>query len=293
MTPEVYWDLDDQHRDQKFYTAFCLLGAACNDYAIGIDLAAENKLNWAAAALYYSLMHCGRLACFIAYGDFPYTHERLHALFEEVEVSGKSWMVAFKPFLGVGSDVAPQRTFRRDYLVSCFATSSELSSDVQGRLTKWGQMLSSAKKLRENSNYDELLITHAHNHVTVTEAFERLVRAFSLASRTVLAEAIPLMKAFVDASDRQEHWYAFLNWKQEREGLYYLEDSLTKMNQQALLRLEDSLSSLRKTPDQPLDLAGEVRGNIKVGVFPGKTSLMNWFQSKLEEFERMVESIAL
>jgi len=58
MTPEEYWNQDQQHQDQKFYTAFCLLGAACSDYAVGMDLQAERKLNWAATALYYSMVHC-------------------------------------------------------------------------------------------------------------------------------------------------------------------------------------------------------------------------------------------
>ncbi len=34
MTPEEYWNQDVRHQDQKFYAAFCLLGAACNDCAV-------------------------------------------------------------------------------------------------------------------------------------------------------------------------------------------------------------------------------------------------------------------
>jgi len=45
MTPEEYWNQDPQHQDQKFYTAFCLLGTACSDYAVGMDLQTERKLN--------------------------------------------------------------------------------------------------------------------------------------------------------------------------------------------------------------------------------------------------------
>lgn len=122
MTPKEYWDQDDQLRDQKFYTAFCLLGAACNDYAIGIDLATENKLNWAATTLYYSMVHCGRLACFVALGDFPTGHTQLHQLFERGEVSSKTWMEGFLPD---GSRIERQRNFRRDEIESCFINSCD------------------------------------------------------------------------------------------------------------------------------------------------------------------------
>jgi len=30
MTLEEYWNQDASHQEQKFYTAFCLLGSACN-----------------------------------------------------------------------------------------------------------------------------------------------------------------------------------------------------------------------------------------------------------------------
>lgn len=110
-------------------------------------------------------------------------------------------------------------------------------------------------------------------------------------SGTVLAEVIPHMKVFVDASQRREHWYAFLNWKEEREGLYYLEDSLLDrvQDREALVRVTEFLSPLRQIPDQRLQLATEVGQHVKIGVFRGKTNLMNDFQVKLREFE----SIAL
>ncbi len=117
-------------------------------------------------------------------------------------------------------DFQAGRTFSLDDLVRYFPTRSGGNCiDVEATFRKWGHVLSSAKKLREDSNYEGLLITHEYNHVKVTDAFENLVRVFSQASETVLAEAISLMKIFVNVSQRREHWYAFLNWKEEREGL--------------------------------------------------------------------------
>jgi hypothetical protein len=182
MTPKDYWSQDDQHRDQKFYTAFCLLGSACNDYAVGIDLRNEKELNWAVTALYYSLMHCGRLACFIAYGDFPTGHGNLNRLFAigKVKVGRDKdlWMGRFRDSLGVGShEIQPQKIYALEDLVSYFVT---YCLDVEAQFRKWGQILSEAKELRESSNYEGLLITHASSHILVTPAFENLVRRFSI-----------------------------------------------------------------------------------------------------------------
>lgn len=210
MTPEEYWNQDIKHQDQRFYTAFCLLGAACSDYAGGIDLARQKKLNWAAMALYYSLVHCGRLACFLARGDFPTGHETLGRLFDNGSCDDGTWMLRNRRFFSTrNQEIQAQRSFSRDDLVNSFVAMSHHSTDVQAQFPKWGQILSNAKKLREDSNYEGLLITHEYNHVRVTEAFEKLVRSFSLKSEPVLREAISLMKSFVDASQRREHGTRF------------------------------------------------------------------------------------
>lgn len=293
MTPEEYWNQDIQRQDQKFYTAFCLLGAACSDYAVGIDLRRQMKLNWSATALYYFLVHCGRLACFLALGDFPTGHDQLRQMFESGEVhlqrSGQSWMGRFKRFLDTGAhEVQPERSFRRDELVRYLDASSNNLNNINPQLSKWGEILSSAKRLREKSNYEGLLITHEHNHITVTAGFERLVNVFVRANETVLAEAIALMKGFLNSSQRSEHWYSFLNWKENMEGLSYLENSLlSRVNdQEALIRVTEFLSSLRRIPEQHLNLAKEVAQHVEIGVFGGKRRLMNEFLAKIQELER-------
>lgn len=58
-----YWQADDRRRDQYFYIGFALLAAVVNDYAVGRDLHLSRKLNWAASAYYYSMVH----ACTVAH----------------------------------------------------------------------------------------------------------------------------------------------------------------------------------------------------------------------------------
>lgn len=57
MLPNEFWEEDDCYRDQKFYTAFCILEVACSDYVAGVMLERQKVLNWACTAFYYSLVH--------------------------------------------------------------------------------------------------------------------------------------------------------------------------------------------------------------------------------------------
>lgn len=293
MTAEEYWKQNVQHHDQKFYAAFCLLGAACSDYAVGIDLNNERKLTWAVTASYYALVHCGRLACFIALGDFPTSHLHLKQLFMEGQVAGRTWMGRFKGFLDADDqDIEPQRNFSRDDLVAHFPH----AVGIQAQFEEWGQILSKAKDLRNDSNYEGLLIAHEYNHVKVTEALGNLVRVLRCACETVLPQAISLMKGFVASSERGQHWCAFLNWEAKREGLYYLVESLHSRvnNQEAYIKVAEFLSPLRQLSDQHLDLAIEVGKHVEIGAFGGKAALMDTFQNKIGELERhIMESNAL
>jgi hypothetical protein len=95
------------------------------------------------------------------------------------------------------------------------------------------------------------------------------------------------MKSFLNASQRQDYWYAFLNWKEERQGLYYLEDSLLSRigDRNALISVTNFLSPFRRSSRQDLHLAREVGEDVGIGVFGGKRNLMNDFKRKIQEFD--------
>jgi hypothetical protein len=290
MTAEEYWKQNVQFQDQKFYTAVCLLSAACSDYAIGIELS-ETKLTWAATALYYSMVHCGRLACFLALGDFPKSHSKLADLFLNGKTNGSTWMMGFKRFLDA-EELEPEGSFSCADMVTHFRGLLPEASNIRAEFKVWGEIFSSARILRNDSSYEGLLIAHEYNHKKVTHALENLVRLLRRASETVLPQAISFMKAFVSSSERTEHWFAFLNWKEKREGLYYIEESLNKTinNQATLITIHEFLSPLRRTADPHLNLASTVGMHIEVGVFGGKASLMDAFEVKIATLEEQLEN---
>lgn len=331
MTPEEYWNRDPQHQDQKFYTAFCLLESACGDYAIGVDLSLQQKLNWACTVFYYSLAHAARLACFLAEGDFPTGHRELGNLFIRGRVGGRTWL---EGDIGryirekEGVELSLSREFALDNLVTCFSGESAMNQcpdDLRRRFERWGRPLSRARDLRNDSNYEGLLIAHEYHHQRVTRDFFRLASVLRKAAKAVVPEAIALFKLFINSHPRKEHWYAFLNWAARREGIYYLEDSLRcKLIGDVYQRfgethdLEDEdwpryshrpyldaqsgchiidrvmqwLGELRREPNANPDLAQQVRDNIVMGVFGAKSQLMYQFGLKIDELERDIRGLA-
>ncbi|HXF05619.1 MAG TPA: hypothetical protein VNM72_09410 [Blastocatellia bacterium] len=330
MTPEEYWNQDPKHQDQKFYTAFCLLESACGDYAIGVDLYLQRKLNWACTVFYYSLVHAARLLCFLAEGDFPTGHSALGDLFTRGNVRGRTWLQGdigryLQETEGVRLSLSQ---FALDNLVACFSgenTINQCPDDLRRRFQRWGHLLSKARDLRNDSNYEGLLIAHEFNHQRVTRNFFRLASVLGKAAEIVLPEAIALFKLFIDSHPRREHWYAFLNWAAQREGIYYLEDSLrykltgdvyqmfefeeirnlnggnwlrhrrnldVQSGRCIVDRVLQWLGELRREPNANSDLAQQVHHNIVMGVFGAKSQLMHQFGSKIDKLEREIRGLA-
>jgi len=288
VRPNEFWESDDRCRDQKFYTAFCILASACSDYAAGIKLKRQNNLNWACTVLYYSLVHAARLMCFVQTGDFPTAHNQLGDLLRQgwLRVGGRNTWIGKKlqPYVSrYGDDVQPVTEF------SLYGLSTE-------RQNLWGEILERARKLRDDANYEGLLISHEYSHTVVTESFGRLASALHRACETLLPDAVCLFKDFVDQSPRRDCWYAFLNWQSGHspgwaplgEGLYYLNASLAyrQADKRTIAGVLGWLEGLRREPDVDVWRAEEVHTNIVMSAFAIKETLMNDFRDKIVELEK-------
>ena len=288
MLPKDFWESSDRYRDQKFYTAFCILEAACSDYAVSVKLRRQNSLNWACTASYYSLVHALRLICFVETGDFPTLHAPLAKLFKgEQERNRDTWVGQNRGYFP--QQVEPNRNFQ-------FAITS---LEERKRL---GEVLDRARPLRNDANYEGLLISHGYSHAQVTQSFQRLATSLKDASEQVLLKMIEVFKGFVDNSPRRNPWYAFLNWESGHrgrwgvsdrigEGLYYLEASLKYRgaNDRDISKIRGWLSGLYCQPDLNTVLAEEVHDNIVTSAFAMKSSLMNDFETKIDDFEDLLK----
>lgn len=286
-----FWDQNAAHMDQKFYSGFCILMSACSDYTIGVDLYQERKLNWAATTMYYSLIHSGRLVCFLSIGDFPTGHGQLGQLFARGETKGGSWLDAYKKkrFIDLGNERVENR-FALSEIHQVLRNMGVASRSIEEASTVFGIVLPRACELRNDSNYEGLLIAHQYRHVIVTKEFQQLVAAFNKASSYLIPAVVNMFQQFVDSSPRKDLWRAFLNWRAEREGLYYLEDSLQDkvLNRRAIRHVLRWLEPLRQRPDLQIDLARQVHENIVMGTFGAKSRLMNDFQGKIYDLDRQI-----
>ena len=292
MKPNEYWGHDTASSDQKFYTAFCMLVAACCDYATGVKLQRQKILNWSCTVMYYSLVHAGRLICFMETGDFPIMHNQLSNLFANGHLGrGQTWISKrLKPYTDrLGMEVEPATDFR-------------LRGLAQQRRCHWGYMLAKARELRDDANYEGLLISNEYNHVKVTDSFGQLSTAVQEACKEMLPDMASLFKSFVDSSPRSAYWYAFLNWRSGHdetwtvsspsgEGLYYLEASLKYrgVGRRLISEVFSWLGELRCTPDMDVQKAREAHNNIVMSAFGMKSTLMKEFENDVREFRHLID----
>jgi len=291
MNPNEYWEQSDISIDQKFYIAFCILASACSDHAIGADLRLRKKLNWASTVLYYSLVHAGRLICFIESGDFPTGHTELSDLFRRGNIKvGNSW---------VSKKLKPHEN--RIEPITDFSNTI-FSQDIR---QNWGQILTNARELRDDANYEGLLISHEYSHQKVTQYFNSLAEALNTASEQQIPSSIQVFLTFIENSPRKEHWYSFLNWKKGHEsifnsanreplgeGLYYLEASMRYRNieKDIIKKVTSWLKCMYREPDQNIELASEVHSHIVMSAFALKSTLFNEFDGKISRLISILHS---
>jgi len=296
-----YWQTNDLRKDQYFYIGFALLASGVNDYAVGRDLQLSKKLNWAASAYYYSMVHAGRLALFLVYGDFPTGHGPLAAAFGDgCRRKTRFWFTEFDRDLNENIDRLNGDDYKRQEVVSRYEPLGMNIPEANRMFEQWASILQKAKKLREDSNYESLLIAHEHNHVLVTQAFERLCEVLQACAERVLADAIQLFKAVIHSSPRGRHWLAFLNHSSsppdldleiyDREGLLYMEDSLRSILEHTQ-SLSDALALVRplRFSDwaSPL-LADEVYRHIIIDAFGEKRNKMRQFRDDVGRLDTIL-----
>jgi hypothetical protein len=298
MTPNDFWNQDTIHRDQKFYTAFCILQSALSDYSLGCDLRNRNCLNWSATAYYYSMVHATRLICFLAVGDFPTNHQKLASLFSSSGKFKTTWLNNFNGTQGMDLSCS--------IILNYYSQSSIIKKPLLERI---GKILTLSCDCRNDSNYEMLLMAHELDHQYVSPSFDNLTKSLGTHAESFFPVAIDAFKIFIDTDGGTQHprsnyWYSYLNWHKENEGLghikkfitHRLQDNMSSEKQESSQRIQFIGSILNKNDHwiQPLkilpvneDFANEVYENCKYDVFIGKKKLMRDFSQDVSELGRI------
>jgi hypothetical protein len=192
-----YWSQTPVRTSQRLYVAFCELASASLDYSEGVRnrLGAEPKderSNWASTALYYSLVHSARLLVFLPFGDFPTRHDYLADCFQrDADRSVRTaWL---NGFLHVRRELRHRRYSTEVTPANLYGYWRQTIQGQPGEVfLEWlGSLLSQAKALRNENNYEALLIAHEFNHVQMSDLFTQFtIEMFEGARRTLRTTAL-------------------------------------------------------------------------------------------------------
>jgi hypothetical protein len=297
-----YWQDPPEHTAQRFYIAFCLLMASVQDSILGLKERASDNHNWSAMCSYYSLVHAGRLLSFLALGDYPTHHAVLPNVFRFCADRPANpdrnpsrfpfdWLDRFAARTGgrqpTGGPNTPRPLARGDAfnLVAGYLTQVGVA-DAPNRLQHLGTVIETARRLRNDSNYEALLIAHEYRHVSISRAFDDLSRHMSLAAEGGVDMAIEAFNAYrqrdpilpLDRSTRDAFLHEYVH---DRIG-----DAIRKKIAGATgaeTRLSDVLQRLATETAYASYQSLEER--ISRDLFEGKANLM-------EDFERKVMTLA-
>jgi hypothetical protein len=296
-----YWQARPERVPQRFYVALCLLMSSVQDYILGQKERQSSNLNWSATLSYYSLVHGGRLLSFLALGDFPTSHSALRRLFlPSLHPSSSScgsgnrycfdWLSKFAKLTGsetvhaVPNEVGASREFPGK--IAAYLKQIQVAG-VESQLTRFGAILEAAAPLRNDSNYEALLIAHEYEHGKVTAAFERLSRHMGDAAETTLLFFVDAVSGFL------RHDPCLSSSPDEYEALlhHYVHDRIRaairrKVGDSATIeeKLENILTRLGTQPTA----APNVRlvEQVSREMFEGKAKLIENFENRISELER-------
>ena len=288
LDPLDYWREIPERRAQQLYVAFSEFASSCLDYCEGCKVlreavASDGRLNWASTILYYALVHSARLLVFLAFGDFPTNHKQLANCFEDGGGDVRTnWLDGFAhPPRG------PYRasvTFTR---LCDFWSIAGQPEAVTRSLARMGRVLSSARELRNENNYEALLIAHEFRHAYVTPVFRDLADTMQEAAFESLRISLEWFKAYLLGRQGTDSICS-------REEIELVDRYLRTRIEQPIQQwygahfaneIANSLSLLSASAGTVNDFAVEqMEHDIDFAVFNPKAALMRDFTRKVEEF---------
>lgn len=267
------------------------------DSLIGRKERSGENLNWSATCSYYSLVHVGRLVSFLALGDYPTSHAELRKLMSGSANRSRrppssdfpfDWLRDFiRPVQSVITVPPPRLLDLRCCILEYLHEIAVQNGDR--RLEDFGRVFRAAAPLRNDSNYEALLIAHEHHHDKVSSAFSSLAEHMQRAADAAVLFAVHVFKNFVEndselESDRQ----GYCSFLQHYIDVRLVPGISRKLGGRSDLetRLQE-LASLLRVPANGCDFS-ELEEAASINVFSGKVQLMDRFAQRIEDLGRAV-----
>jgi hypothetical protein len=312
IDPNSYWHDSREREAQYLYVAFCELASAVLDYCEGAtmrsapchdlhhrerrrDAAYYTRQNWAGTVLYYSLVHTARLLVFLACGDFPKGHGQLGQCFDPAgQPAPATW-------LGGLLDENAQKK-KRSRTVS-FANLREFwsapNSDhdvVSEKLARFGKLLAEGKKLREENNYEALLVAHEYRHDALSESFTSLSDSMEKAAYFAPKVACELLGSSLNGglvnlvkinnSEAQAFFSAHIEGR--------IQEPIKQWYPQIVEKVASVLVPVIAEQSLAYELADQVSRldrHVDFAIFDQKRSLMRRFNEKIDHFRGLLSEV--
>lgn len=290
---------------QKFYVTLCLFISAASDFAVGLDLRDNKKLNWSVTASYYSIVHSTRMIVFAAVGDYPKGHSVLANLFSGGQGISPNWLGEWlrrfdTPGFERYNRVGPRARFTLDELSHYYR--EELNfHDSDKYFRAIGNIFKNARILRNDSNYESLLIAHEYHHEKVTEYFEKLSQEMSKGAGICLEVAAKCFQSYVenDATlEKNRQAFKYLTERYIQKRIY---DSVRERNEESILeRVKGYVNPLEEIfsgQQQKLEISEvekrylQLESWVSLSGFSEKTNMITDFKNKIDTLRENIEMV--
>jgi hypothetical protein len=285
-----YWRDDAGPPAQRWYIHLCLFAASVHDHFLGQKEAESGNHNWSATMSYYAVVHACRAIVFQCFGDFPRAHNEMAVLLNQDVPLRAGSKVRFNWLSEFSGHSVPQLAPRTSHeleetrrMLDEFLREELLSTALADRLRLYGPLVSAAKELREDSNYEALLIAHERQHPHVTPAVESLSSHLTEVSRAFISLArdalIAGLKTDREIENDRPRFMAFAGEFFRERLRICLRDDLSPELHKAFVEWIESIGV--PPTELPTDSLWD---NVSYGLFGPKAQLMKAYIEKIDQF---------
>lgn len=297
-----YWSQSPDKIAQKFYTTLCLYTSAALDFGVGLDLRDRNILNWSVTASYYSILCSVRMIVFTAVGDYLQGHSEISKLFSSKSpfVNGRkyktNWLKEFDKDYDKHID-GERAKFSLYELYLYYKDELHLEKHDKD-FECIGNILRNARDLRNDSNYEPLLIAHEHEHVEVTDCFKKLSKLMLNGAEICLKYATKCLISYIendtdfaDLFERKNDLKYFIKGHIKNRIYSPVENKIKKHF--ILEKIKDCVRPLDAISLEYDKLTGqffEIIEDVSMQIFSAKREQMRSFNEKIEKLRKNIGS---
>ena len=148
------YNLPNDDEIKRFYTLFCEIFTAFHNYAIGKRLFNSEVYSWSLISYYYSLMHCGRIVCFMPLNCFARSHADLHKFLRGDRINNSKFWKLEHP-----KGVNESHNFEE--IIRGLPNQDNL---IESKIKELGEHLRKIQKVREFNSYEMFIVAHQIGH---------------------------------------------------------------------------------------------------------------------------------